>query len=622
MIKQRIFYTRFNLFLLLISVLFTLSCQSQSSSCDLYIPLSQTDIDGHWNATMIGPGDTICIEPGERELLRIMFLQGTAEDPIVIVNASGIVEITGFYYGIRIDSCSHVKLSGKNDPNQDYGIQIHDVNGAGLSIEGLSTDIEVEGLEISKVELVGIFAKEDPDCSFTSTRDKYTMRNLSIHDNYIHETGGEGFYIGSSFYFGKELHCNGIDTIVFPHVIKGAKIYNNRVEHTGWDGIQVSSADSGCYIYNNYVAYDSDSAVFNQMSGFLLGGGSDCDCYNNRIIDGKGDGMDVFMRGGQQIFNNVIIRAGRSYFPDSAFYPYRKHGIYIGNDSVYPDSGFLVAYNTIISPKSIGLETNFSVPSQIHAVNNIIMNPGIGYFNGAQIIQDTNYLSPVFIPDQFIDAASDNYELSPISDAVNAAVPISSFDLSYDILGLSRPFMDTSDIGAYECHDSILFYANLTGYIQYDNAAETGVNDIPIRLLNQNDSLLRTTSSRFDYFNNKPGYFFFINVPDGAYKIMCESNEINGGNTATDALIVRLNVIGAYPLENLKDSVADVDHSGTITDSDAIQILQRSTEQFTSYPAGNWRFTDTTFVLNSSIAIILQGLCTGDVNASFQPGGP
>jgi len=622
MTYQCMVYKRLTLISLLVMSLFANSCLSQNPDCSLFIPLSQFDIDGHGNASGVNPGDTICIESGVREYMRIMYLHGTAEAPIIIVNDVGLVEVTGFYYGIRIDSCSHIKLSGRNDTSLNYGIHIHNVNGAGMSIEGLSTNIEVEGIEISQVELVGIFAKEDPDCDFTSTRDKYTMRNLSIHDTYIHETGREGFYIGSSFYFGKELYCNGRDTIVFPHVIKGVKIFNNRVEHAGWDGIQVSSSDSGCYVYNNYIRYDSDSADYNQMSGLLLGGGDDCDCFNNQVIDGKGDGMDIFMLGGQKIFNNLIVRAGQSYFPDSLLYPYRKHGIYIGNDSTNSDSVFLVAYNTIISPKNLGLESAFNLPSAIHAINNIIMDPGTGYFNGPTIVQQNNYLTPTLLPDQFIDSGTDNYDLSPVSLAVNAAISVAGFDLTTDILSRSRPFQDTNDIGAYECHDSILFYSNLTGYIKYDNLPETGVDGIPIQLRNQNGSLLRETVSRYNYFTNIPGYFFFMNVPDGTYQITGASNDTSGGNTVTDALIVRLNIIGAYPLENLKDSVADVDHSGTVTDADAQQILQRSIDQFTSYPEGNWRFTDTTFVLNSTATIVLKGLCTGDVNASYQPGGP
>ena len=65
----------------------------------------------------------------------------------MIMNTIGTVDLSDFYYGIKIDSCSHLKFSGKGIPHINYGIRIHDIDGGGLSIEGLSTDIEVEGLE-------------------------------------------------------------------------------------------------------------------------------------------------------------------------------------------------------------------------------------------------------------------------------------------------------------------------------------------------------------------------------------------------------------------------------------------------------------------------------------------
>jgi hypothetical protein len=41
----------------------------------------------------------------------------------------------------------------------------------------------------------------------------------------------------------------------------------------------------------------------------------------------------------------------------------------------------------------------------------------------------------------------------------------------------------------------------------------------------------------------------------------------------------------------------------------------------TSYPAGDWIFNDTTFVLSSTASVILSALCVGDVNGSYIPSG-
>ncbi|MFH1160149.1 MAG: right-handed parallel beta-helix repeat-containing protein, partial [bacterium] len=221
---------------------------------------------------------------------------------------------------------------------------------------------------------------------------------------------------------------------------------------TGWDGIQVSSADSGCAIYDNYVAYDSDSAVYNQMSGILIGGGSQCDCFNNTVTDGKGVGINVFGLGNEKIYNNLIVRAGIT-FPDP--WPMMS-GIYTGNVVTTPGSGFLFANNTIISPKVYGIHFSNTVSTGNLAVNNLIIEPGVDFFDGQNLSVQNNYtnMDPVF--DQFVDPVHGNYDLKPSSPAVNAAIPMSLLNLNFDIWDRSRPFAQVNDIGAYECHDSSL----------------------------------------------------------------------------------------------------------------------------------------------------------------------
>ncbi|NQV03414.1 MAG: hypothetical protein HQ542_12260, partial [Bacteroidia bacterium] len=145
-----------------------LSTTGQTPNCGLLVAASENNIDGRSNASMIQPGDTICLLPGQKSYLRITHLHGSPESPVVIVNVIGLISITQFYYGIKIDSCSFIKLSGKGVSDLPYGINVHDVGGAGMSIEGLSTDIEVERIEISNTLYAGVFCKSDPDCEFNS----------------------------------------------------------------------------------------------------------------------------------------------------------------------------------------------------------------------------------------------------------------------------------------------------------------------------------------------------------------------------------------------------------------------------------------------------------------------
>ncbi|MEI7662624.1 MAG: T9SS type A sorting domain-containing protein, partial [Bacteroidota bacterium] len=94
-----------------------------------------------------------------------------------------------------------------------------------------------------------------------------------------------------------------------------------------------------------------------------------------------------------------------------------------------------------------------------------------------------------------------------------------------------------------------------------------------------------------------------------------------GGNNATDALIVQLNILGTYPLAGIRAVVADVNASSTITALDALYIKLRTVGSVTSYPAGDWKVTDTTVTLTgiSAATVDLPALCVGDVNGSFSP---
>jgi len=428
------------------------TASGQTQYCALSIPASEGNIDGRSNASGIQPGDTICLLPGQKSYLWITHLHGTPEEPIVIINTIGIVSITQFYYGVKFDSCSFIKLSGKGIGTFAYGINIHNVDGAGISIEGLSTDIEVEGIEISFTLFPGIFCKSDPDCEFNSTRDKYTMRNVSLHDNYIHDTGMEGFYVGSSFYTGITITCDGKDTTLLPHLIRGLKVFNNRITRTGWDGLQVSSADSSCAIYGNDISYDSESAELNQMSGIIIGEGSVCDCFNNQIQNGKGNGIQVLGLGGNKVYNNLIFNAGRTYYPE---YPY-MNGIYVGDQSTTPGASFLIAYNSIISPRDYGIDFRSSTTSGNQFVNNIVMNYGREVSLGGNISIVNNNIFPTLDQTQFVDMSGGNFDLKPTALAVNAAIEVSQLDLTYDIINRNRPFALVNDIGAYECHDTSL----------------------------------------------------------------------------------------------------------------------------------------------------------------------
>lgn len=460
---------RINLFFLLF-IGFFISLNGQSNSYQ--ITRSTTLIDG---TGVYSPGDTIYLEAGLGDYYLFRNIHGSAENPIVIINQGGQVEIlTPHFYGIKFDNCSYIKLSGTGDESHLYGVYISYVDkGTGISIDNKSTDIEIENVEISNTPIGGIYAKTEPfmgDCENLTTRDNFTMYNIKIHDCYLHEIHDEGFYVGSSKYTGQTIiadpetyPCNG--EVVLPHVIEGVEIYNNIIENTGWDGIQVSSAVSNCFIYGNTIRNDSYRETQNQMSGILIGGGSNCDCYNNKIFDGKGDGIDILGLGNHKIYNNLIVRPGKTYHPNDDPTSFQKHGIWTGSVATETNTEILIYNNTIISPRTFGLRLSNPQISAYKIFNNIIVDPGShsvlgdnSYMNitdGVSYFLLNNLLRANVSEIQFQNPTANNFDIGISSPAYNTGVDLSSLNLTTDIDGRPRPFAGIYDIGAYENQESI-----------------------------------------------------------------------------------------------------------------------------------------------------------------------
>ena len=447
---------RVNLFLKSISIFILLGLSFQGYSTRFIFGPAQPVINGRSNASAVKPGDTIYLTASTWQYVLLRSLHGTAAQPILVQNLGGPVLFTNSNYGIKFDTCSYIRCIGTAAAGS-YGFVINTVV-AGVAIQGLSTCIEVAGIEISNASWSGIVAKTDPDCSFLSTRGHYVMRNISIHDNYLHEIANEGMYLGHSYFSGYTIHCNGKDTLVYPHLVRGLHVYNNRVENTGWDGIQVSSADSACYVNNNFIYKDSQAETANQMSGFLLGGGSSCNCFSNFIKDGKGDGIDELGQGGNYIYNNLIVNPGKTFSGSG-----QKHGIYVGTQTPAAGRGYNIVFNTIVSPKYNGIDFRSTAALNSIAWDNIIANPGGSYIklaSGTALLQQDNLLLPLVSDVKFINSSSDNYDLQPSSPAVNKGSAVGGFSLNTDIIGRSRPWPVKWDIGAFECHDSSLLSVN------------------------------------------------------------------------------------------------------------------------------------------------------------------
>jgi hypothetical protein len=401
----------------------------------------------------LGPGDTLFFQGGDKQYLQLKNFRGDSRLPIVFINLNGMVTInTNWYYGIVLNNCRYVRLTGTGDTRYFYGFMVSRVaGGAGLSIGELSSDVEVDHIYIANTSIAGVYAKTDPDCTLTSVRSNFTQYNTVFHDNYFSNTGNEGMYIGSSFYSGETITCNGKDTVVLPSVLKGVRVYNNIVKYSGWDGIQVGSATTDCLILNNLVMYDSQAGVNFQMSGILIGGGSDCDCYNNYIYKGKGDAIESLGLGNYKIYNNVIVNPGWNYYPADP--SKMKYGIYVGDVSCVQGNSFSILFNDIINPKTNGIRFSSTKSKNNLIASNAIIGPGAGT-NGyivltspsCEVLEKNNYFSMTSSGAGFADTT---YALLQTSPLIDAGYPDNK-NVTYDYFYHPRPYGKGFDIGINE----------------------------------------------------------------------------------------------------------------------------------------------------------------------------
>lgn len=406
-------------------------------ACTYTVKPSEWFVDG----ATIPAGSTICIPAGTRGALLLKNLKGTAANPIVIVNKGGRVTFTEpatASYTFKTQNCQYFKVTGNGDPSTKYGFVVNGGN-IGMTMDGLSSDFEISNVEVRNSAFAGIMAKTDPTCDAATQRSHFTMSNVLLHDNYVHGTGGEGFYVGNSFYANGVLLACGR---VLPHNVTNVKVYNNIVDSTGCEGIQVGSATVGAEIYNNTVRWPGlKPFAAGQDNGIQIGEGTGGKCYNNLVKNAPGNGIIVLGLGDNLLFNNIIINAG-------------AHGIFA--DSRYtPGPYFQFINNTIISPGKDGIKLNSETIPMNTVINNVIIITGAGTSINrvSKLVKLTslnNYTGKNINDCKFVDYSAGDYHLQSTSPLINAGADVLLFGISVDFFGNTRPFANAVDIGATE----------------------------------------------------------------------------------------------------------------------------------------------------------------------------
>lgn len=309
--------------------------------------------------------------------------QRAATKPLVITNSGGQVQVGGqaANYIFVLSGGTNWVLTGRYDPisktgdpayrghaegqfahsQGSYGIYIDDAFSkaglSGISIGGKASDFELDTLEVARVEFAGIVAKTDDDGTAL-------MRNVKLHDTYVHDTGSEGIYFGS--------------TQAQPqHAFENLKIYDNRFLRTGTEALQVGQQGDGCEIYNNVLgpAATRWRSAFQQYQdgnvqyGQRYGSGR----FEKNIVIGTGDLFVEFfptvVTGDPRAATDQVSFAN-NYFADSSSSGVYTHADDTGVTILFEQnffSGFVFNYDEVYPDQA--------APVQVFGVGSNSPNP-------------------------------------------------------------------------------------------------------------------------------------------------------------------------------------------------------------------------------------------------------
>lgn len=414
--------------------------------CDHVIDVAVQTADGAQMGVM--PGQSVCVEGGERPFLRLSKFKGAEGSPIEIRNCEGLVEIDNDDkgYGLTVEESNFVRVTGTGDERFEYGFKVRaskdgpDYSAMGVSITNLSSDVEADHLEVYESGFAGFNVKTEPRCDLSANLGEFVMYNVSLHHNYIHDTIGEGIYFGSTGYGGREYDCDGQKVILYPHEHHGADIHDNVIENTGWDGAQIGVTPVGCKFHHNTIRNVGLGGVQYQQQGLQIGGASSCEIYANVLMDGPTNGIFVFGADDTLVYNNLVVG-------------FQESGIYSNDQGLKLDARYRFAFNTVIESGGFGLAVFGKDLGPGWAYSNVIAGAGEGLLaiGGDVPMFEEMGNHTADTPDGFgfVDVAARDFHLLETSMLRDVGVLPPGLELAEDLDGKARSDGEP-DAGAFE----------------------------------------------------------------------------------------------------------------------------------------------------------------------------
>ena len=420
------------------------SANAGPCDCDFVIEPSTQTANG--TELGVGPGDSVCVRGGEREFLRLYDFVGSPDERIVIRNCEGVVEIDNDDrgYGLTLDGSRYLQITGTGDDAHDYGFRVRatrdgpDYSASGVVVGGMSSDYELDHMEVYESGFAGFSLKTEPVCDGSANLGNFIQYDTHVHDNWIHDTRGEGIYYGSTQSAGQQINCDGDSVTVFPHEHHGVYIHHNLIENTGWDGMQVGVSPVDCKIWSNWIRDVGLEGVQYQWQAMQIGGGSQCEIWGNRLERGPANGI-------------FILRADSSYVHDNLVVDFGETGIYANANELYPGSQYVFVHNTVLRSSRWGIAVFGDELVGNLGWNNLVLESGEADIAAAATVDwdaQANLTGMSVAEVGFVDPEAGDYRLSADSLAVEAGRAAQEWSTA-DILGVPRD-VDKPDVGAYE----------------------------------------------------------------------------------------------------------------------------------------------------------------------------
>lgn len=427
---------------------FTTAARAQDCGCDHTIAPGTGGVDG--TALGIGAGDVVCLMAGDYEYIRFREIRGSQGNPVLIKNCGGVVDVANSDRGYGVDfqgSSSFFHITGSGEPGVEYGIRISasrrgpDYPGMGLWFLDKSTNYEADHLEVHDAGFAGVMAKTDPLCDGSADQGTFVQRDVHLHHLWVHHTGGEGFYVGSTQANGQTIQCNGAGELHQPHFLEGIEIDHNLVEDTEWDGMQVGMAQADCSVHDNVIRRVGSAREDTQEQVLQIGSFSRCDVRRNTLTDGPAMGIIVLDSHDTLIADNVIAHVGGD-------------GIYANLRPTDRSARYRMIHNTIVDFAGSAIRVFGAGLTDSGAQNNFVIGSATDINAGGNVGWEAadNVFAATVTDAQFLGA--NDFHIAATSPARGAGRDLTTdgFALDRD----SRPRETPPSAGAYEFAEDVV----------------------------------------------------------------------------------------------------------------------------------------------------------------------